>query len=437
MAFNVAKPSVEVPLSTFAGLVTEMSPTDLPEGVSPDNQDVVYVPGSVSSRPALQRVFATPFPTADPAGLVPTLAYAKSYVANDGTSRNLSLDSNGSLWVENISLAPGAYTLLLNLEAGRYAKSVTAFGREYIAVSDGLHGQDVPLQYDGTYIDRVTQDGPGASPTVTNTVLAALNITSLTRAANVVTAVTASAHHLQVGYQAQIAGPAAHAIGGGITSIVIKNETLPGIATVTTSTEHGLTPGVFVGITGVGSAITGGGISAVSCVNQIATFTTATAHGLQPGAFVQILGTAAFDGGATVLQVISPTVFSIAATGATNTTAGAAGTLGALAPQVGGRLWRQVLRRALGNPGLLRGAARPALRLQVARPARSFLGGAGRCSFAARPADRHRVRVGGAGRHRDRRGDDARVAGQLRASAATVPAVRPKKLPSPSEIPLT
>ena len=88
---------------------------------------------------------------------------------------------------------------------------------------------------------------------------------------------------------------------------------------------------MFVGIGGVGSHAIGA-ISAISCVNQIATFTLAVNHGLQPGAEIQILGTSAFDGAATVLQVVSPTVFSIVATGASNTTAGAAGSVYLLWP---------------------------------------------------------------------------------------------------------
>src|SRR5580658_1198076 len=182
MAFNVAA-AVEVGLETFGSLVTEQIPTDLPPGVSPDNQDVTYVPGSVSGRPALQRVFATPF-SGSP---IPTLTYIKSYVDPLGTIRNLYFDSNGMLWVENLTTAPGVRTLLASSTPGSYARSITAFGREYIAISDGLHGSEVPLQYDGTNLDRATQDGPGAPPEIASTVIAASSIVSLSRAGNVTT----------------------------------------------------------------------------------------------------------------------------------------------------------------------------------------------------------------------------------------------------------
>jgi len=36
-------------------------------------------------------------------------------------------------------------------------KSITAFGRQYVAISDGLHGQEVPLQFDGTNWDRAEE----------------------------------------------------------------------------------------------------------------------------------------------------------------------------------------------------------------------------------------------------------------------------------------
>src|SRR4029077_7683271 len=45
-------------------------------------------------------------------------------------------------------------------------KSFTLFGREYLALSDGKFGIDIPRQYDGTFFDRVSQVGPGAPPRI-------------------------------------------------------------------------------------------------------------------------------------------------------------------------------------------------------------------------------------------------------------------------------
>src|SRR5437016_3384966 len=42
----------------------------------------------------------------------------------------------------------------------------TLFGREYLAISDGKTGNDLPRQFDDTNFDRVSQSGPGAGPTV-------------------------------------------------------------------------------------------------------------------------------------------------------------------------------------------------------------------------------------------------------------------------------
>lgn len=164
MAIN-ALGSIDVPLSLFGGLNTELQPPDIPEGVSPDNQDVVYLPGSVDSRPCLHKIFATAFPVVPPLP-EPTVMYGKTYVQPNNNPLNLYLDSNGIFYQEDVVNTPGTYSQVGTTTPGLYAQSVTAFGREYIAFSDLLHGQDVPVQYDGTNFDRVTQDGPGAAPAV-------------------------------------------------------------------------------------------------------------------------------------------------------------------------------------------------------------------------------------------------------------------------------
>lgn len=412
MSFNVAG-AVEVPLEVFGSLVTEMSPADLPAGVSPDNQDVEYVPGSVFSRRGLKKVFANAFPAGGPDNLVPTVTYAKSFVTPTGAIKNLYLDSNGVLWVEDFSNSPGVYTKLLDSTPGSYAKSITAFEREYIAVSDGLHGADVPLQYDGTNLDRVTQDGPGAPPTVASVALppvalaasgtpptvtisecdpagqidgpsgpytqinlftsssvasfvtgTALTVSgngqalfngtwniaaiypgqgsggsllvlsggyfpngtafgtggtgtgqnaTLSRAGNVVTASTTAAHNLQMGYRAQISSVPSEAIGGGISSITIANESAPGLATVATVSAHGVPPGVLVNISGVTAAPVGGSISSIARTGGIVTVETVSAHGLVPGSVINTSGVSnsALNFTGVVAEVGAPTSFTV------------------------------------------------------------------------------------------------------------------------------
>jgi hypothetical protein len=195
-----------VPLTVLGGWVTEMAPVALPPGVSPDCADLAFLPGSAYSRPCLEKLLQA-FPKGT-ATYVPTVVYAKSFVTASGDIKNLYLDSNGNLWLEDWTNAPGAYSIMLSVTPGSYCQSITAFGREFFAFSDGLNPTFCPYQYDGTYIDRLTQDAPGLPPTVTSVALSSSQMTSsgntLTRQDNLVTAVTATAHNLQVGYQAQI-----------------------------------------------------------------------------------------------------------------------------------------------------------------------------------------------------------------------------------------
>ncbi len=397
MAFSPGPKDREIAVDVFGGLVTEVAPPALPIGCSPDCSDMEFLPGGVSSRRGFKKIFASP---TVPSG---NITYAKTFIDSAGTGRNLYLYDDGSLTIESVA-SPGTETLLTTVSPNSLAKSVTAFGREYISISDSLHGSEIPIQYDGVNLDRVTQDGPGVSPVVntfflpsvamvatgppstltiteidpaggdgtyfssanifvtagagavnpgdivtvtgttgtfngTYTVTASydptlvqvaayfpagtgfyvgagtLTITSgvtMTRAGNIVTVSTATAHQLQVGYQAQITGVPAATIGTSISSIVINNENLPGLATVTTATAHGLQPGLFVSITGVNAVVVGSSISSIVRAGQVVTVTTATAHGLSPGASVTISGVTntSFNTTAQVATVNSATVFT-------------------------------------------------------------------------------------------------------------------------------
>lgn len=317
MSFNVAG-SVELTLGTFGGLVTETPSFNVPEGVSPDNGDVVFTPGGVDSRGGLRRIFTVAFGAP---------VWAKSFVLPNGNIQNLFLDSQGGMWWEDLTNAPGIFNSFYVTTPGSYAKSITAFGREYIALSDGLHGLDVPIQWDGVNVDPVSQDGPGSPPTVASITLSAVTMsggTSMTRAANVVTVSTATPHGLQIGYQAQITGIPTAAVGGTITGIVINNEDLPGIATVTTSGAHGLVPGLFVSIRGVAQVAVGGGISSIARAGGVVAVVTASGHNLSPGAVVTVAGVAdvSFNTSVPVLTVVSATSFTYAQTDADATSSG-------------------------------------------------------------------------------------------------------------------
>lgn len=341
----------QVSLSVFGGLVTEMAAPDLPEGVSPDCQDVVFVPGSVASRPCLQKVFNPGFPAGGPLGFVPTITYAKSFVDPLGNVENLFLDSNGSLWWEDLTNNPGVRVNIGTVTPGTYAKSVTAFGREYIAVSDGLHGADAPLQWDGTHLDRVTQDGPGAPPNVVSVALPTVSLAasgaimltlresdpanqpggSGTTFFGINTWTLTSIAGVNVGDPVTIAGYTGASApmngtwpilaifpGGAPTGNLLQlAANLPGttvfstaaatgtiqsaalnrqnnVVTATTASAHNLQVGYQAQVANIGPSTVGGGITNITINNEtlpgIAQITTSAAHGLRPGASVIISG---------------------------------------------------------------------------------------------------------------------------------------------------
>jgi hypothetical protein len=324
-------------------MVTQVSPSDLPEGTSPDNQDVVYLPGNVASRPAMQAI-SNSFPAGGPYGKVPTVNYGKSFVAPDGTIRNLFLDSNGGLWSKDLTNNPTVYNFLIQTQPFSSCKSVTAFGREYIAISDGSIGAEVPLQFDGTNVDRVTQDGPGTPPNVTAYSLPAVAMLP-TGALPVLTIVSSqpsgdvdgqyfttinvsvsgiASASVAVGSQATFAGSSSASLngifqiiavydgsnslivvqayldistpsgaggtvtaGGGITMVRSGN-----LVTVNTQLPHNMKVGYQTQIAGVPAMAVGTGIIGIAIRNDespgLATITMSTPHGLVPGTFITL-----------------------------------------------------------------------------------------------------------------------------------------------------
>lgn len=341
MSFNVSGQNiVQVPLGVFGSLVTEISPDSLPDGVSPDQWDMQFEPGQAFSRNGFKKVFVTAFPGN------PTVTYGKSYVTPTGDILNLYFDSNGAIWKEDFTNSPGTYTKLAQSTPGMYAKSITAFGREYIAISDGLHGQDIPLQFDGTNLDRVTQDGPGAPPNISNVVLPAtqMAVTGVPGTVSIVEADPAgevgggyftalnlfvtSTGSAFVGQNITVSGNSQGILNGTFSIIAIYPPaggngliicsayfpagTTPGfggtgtlgsgstmvrsnnIVSVSTAAPHQLQTGFQTQITGVPAASVGGGVVSIVINNEdspgLATVTTASAHGLVPQLSVTITG---------------------------------------------------------------------------------------------------------------------------------------------------
>src|SRR6266446_5536852 len=211
--------SFDAPIEIFGGLVTDMSPADLPHGVSPDCQDVIFSNGGVATRPGLQSLFG-------PLAGNPTVNYVKTYETLNATLRTMLLDANGVLYKET---TPGTLaTVASGLAPNAFANSATLFGREYLAISDGKTGNDLPRQFDDTNFDRVSQGGPGAGPTVLDE--------------NVIVAISASPNGATQ--------PAAIAIAASPNGATENGF----LVTITTSAPHGLAAGQSVTIAGVGVA---------------------------------------------------------------------------------------------------------------------------------------------------------------------------------------
>jgi hypothetical protein len=156
---------VDIPLTVFGGLFEGMPATALPAGASSDCANVKLIPGAVGTRPGINLVAGA---------LGPSTAngvYLKTYICGKlGTlgliNINMAVGSNaafwesigGGVWSQIPLTAPFSSTF-------KTSSSVTAFGREYFASGDGSNGTDMPLQFDGTFMDRVSQEGPGGAPT--------------------------------------------------------------------------------------------------------------------------------------------------------------------------------------------------------------------------------------------------------------------------------
>jgi hypothetical protein len=270
--------SLDAPIEIFGGLVSDMSPADLPHGVSPACQDVVFSYSGVMTRPGLQALFG-PLPGN------PTVNYVKTYTTLNETLRTLALDGAGNLYKETTE---GTLTQFASgLAANAYANSTTLFGREYLAISDGMTGNDLPRQYDDTNFDRVSQCGPGAGPTVVDENVIVSIVASPNGATQpaAVTIVASPNGATQNGYLVTIATSGSHGLSTG-QSVTVAGVGVAGyngtfaVVSVPSSTQ-------FTYIAGsAGMASSGGGTAASATV----TIQTSSVHGLSVGQLVTISG---------------------------------------------------------------------------------------------------------------------------------------------------
>src|SRR5579863_1374971 len=295
--------SFDAPIEIFGRLVTDMSPAVLPHGVSPDCQDVVFSNGNVLTRPGMEALFG-------PLAGNPTINYIKTYETLNATLRTMVLDSNGVLYKET---TPGTLaSIATGLAANSFGNSTTIFGREYLAVSDGETGNDLPRQFDDTNFDRVSQSGPGAGPSVVDenvlvtvaasptgatqpaAVTIAASPTGATENSFLVTITTTSSHGLSAGQSATISGVAVTGYNGTFPIVAVPSNTQ------------------FTYIAGAsGMAASGGGTSA----SATATIQTTTAHGLVVGQLVTTAGIAiaGYNGTFPITAVPDATHFSFTA----------------------------------------------------------------------------------------------------------------------------
>ena len=151
-----------LPLNMFGTWVTLLDPSDVPPGMSPSLADVDFFPGGVRTRPGLVSQFGA-------LGGFPQINSLKTYITTNLVQRLLVLDSIGNIYKE---VSPGVLGLAASAQPSMRFSSTTHFGREYMAFSDGLMGQDLPRQYDDTNFDRVSQVGPGEGPAVADSTTA-------------------------------------------------------------------------------------------------------------------------------------------------------------------------------------------------------------------------------------------------------------------------
>jgi hypothetical protein len=125
--------------------------------------------------------------------------YLTTFVADDGTVVNLAVDATGAWYMENVTTNPGVLTLVMDgLTPGSFASSCTADDGEFICFNDLTTGSDLPRKFtlDPQTMDRVSQVGPGASPTFaasTNAAGQPVAITAVAVASNIVTLTSVNA----------------------------------------------------------------------------------------------------------------------------------------------------------------------------------------------------------------------------------------------------
>jgi hypothetical protein len=175
-------------LPTAPGTITFGGPTDLwgtALAFSSLNNATFGVRFTSSSAfPMAQALLGYASVTVARANALANFDFITTFVAQDGSVKNLSLDADGNFWVEDVTNDPGVLNLAFDgIRPNSFASGVNGPDVEYLAFNDLSAGCDVPRQYTPKWTDRISQVGPGGAPVFSASSASATtyDITSITQ----------------------------------------------------------------------------------------------------------------------------------------------------------------------------------------------------------------------------------------------------------------
>lgn len=161
-------------LSTFGGQVKDMAAGNIPAGASSGCSDMFFSGQYTATRPALIHSLAAPLGVGD-------ILSNNDYPQQDGTTKNMLLYADGSIWSKNVQT--GATAQVGTATPGVRFHSVAAFDHFFMAFRSlgltssftdaTLAGGDIPLYVNPLgHTWRVTTDAPGGGFSVSTVSIA-------------------------------------------------------------------------------------------------------------------------------------------------------------------------------------------------------------------------------------------------------------------------
>lgn len=176
MAFKIAQPYQQIALPRFGGLYTEADSRSLPMGASPLCHDVDFNIAGVTVRPGLSKAITTYSPTV---GSTDTWQFIKGFNLKEVAKQTLAQDASGGIWAEALTSEGVMNRIYSGLLNSARAIGEAANNRAYLALTNLSEGVDQPRQWDGQYLDRISQVGPGQAPSVPFTATAGGSLLSV------------------------------------------------------------------------------------------------------------------------------------------------------------------------------------------------------------------------------------------------------------------